>query len=216
MGRRAGVVLHRESEQLNLLVGDRPLTFEEFVRRFGEDENVELIDGIVFGRNSAHLTHESLQGWLLRILGIYVSERDLGIVLGSRTAVRIDAFSGRLPDILFVRKDRMEIVKEDGIYGAPDFVIEIHSVGERKSRIVSLIADYIRVGVSEIWIIDLGRKVLRVILKGKRGYRELALRKGVLESAAVEGFWLRVDWLFMDLRPKETEVLSKLLGWRLQ
>lgn len=36
-------------DERTMLLPSRPLTFDEFVRLFGEDDDVELLDGIVEG-----------------------------------------------------------------------------------------------------------------------------------------------------------------------
>src|SRR5438132_1703941 len=93
-------------------VGTRPLTFAEFLDLDGHENPVELIDGAIVEKSVVQLDHEKLLHWLDRVLGICVEERSLGIVLGSRTAVEIHQFRGRLPDLLFVRQHRMEIVQQ--------------------------------------------------------------------------------------------------------
>src|SRR5437667_4181956 len=86
-------------EELDKLVWPKPLSFEEFIDIFhGREEIVELIDGEVIIEMGAQLDHEVLISWLLRVLGTYVEENNLGILLGTRTPVRIDEFNGRLPD----------------------------------------------------------------------------------------------------------------------
>jgi hypothetical protein len=32
--------------------------------------------------------------------------------------------------------------------------------------------------------------------KGKEGYEERVMKRGVLRSEVVEGFWVKVEWLF--------------------
>lgn len=206
------VKLRRETERLQLLIADRPIIFEEFVRMFDEDDDVELVNGRVVTRMAAQLEHEDLFAWLFFILRGYVQAKDLGIILGSRTAVKIDGFNGRLPDLVFVDKERMNIVREDGIYGAPDLVIEIRSPTDRPSRCIALEADYCRLGVSEIWFIDPKLQEVRVLRKGRKGYHEEVVKVGILRSTMVQGFWLLVDWLWQKPRPKETDVLAKIFG----
>jgi len=190
----------------------RPLTFEEFVRLFDEDDDVELVDGMVVQRVAARDIHEDLQGWLLSILRVYSEAKGLGIVRGSRTAVKITEHRGRLPDIVFVRKENASIVQEEGIIGTPDLVVEIWSPGDRPSDMLAKEADYRSIGVPEIWFIDLQRKQVRVLKKGREGYEEKVMRKGVLRSEVVEGFWLNVKWLFKRPLPDELKTLQKLLG----
>jgi hypothetical protein len=78
------LTLNLETEVQEFLTADRPITFEEFLQLFGEDDLVELVNGRVVSRMAAKTPHEDLFGWLYFVLRGYVAARDLGIVLGSR------------------------------------------------------------------------------------------------------------------------------------
>ncbi|MCS3920003.1 Uma2 family endonuclease [Fervidibacter sacchari] len=214
MGRSVALAETREERTLLLPLNLRPLTFDEFVRMFGEDDDVELVDGMVVQRVAARDIHEDLQGWLLSILRVYSEAKGLGIVRGSRTAVKITEHRGRLPDIVFVRKENASIVQEEGIIGTPDLIVEIWSPGDRPSDMLAKEADYRSIGVPEIWFIDQQRKQVRVLKKGREGYEEKVMRKGILKSEVVEGFWLNVKWLFKRPLPHELKTLQRLLGVR--
>jgi Uma2 family endonuclease len=212
MGRSVALTETREERTLFLPLTLRPLTFEEFVRLFGEDDDIELVDGMVVQRVAARDIHEDLQGWLLLIMRGYVSAKGLGIVRGSRTAVKITEHRGRLPDIVFVRKENAQIVQEDGIFGTPDLVVEIWSPGDRLSDMLAKEADYKSIGVLEIWFVDQQRRQVRVLRKGREGYEEKVMKKGVLKSEVVEGFWVNVEWLFKRPLPNVIDALQKILG----
>jgi len=203
--------LREVKESRTALVPPRPITFDEFVEMFNEDEDVELIDGMVVKRMAAQLEHEDLFGWLLMLIRGYVEATGQGIVLGSRTAVQVHAYRGRLPDLLFVRWARRSIVKQKGVYGAPDLVVEIISPTDRPSDIIALEADYRSIGVREIWFVDLPKRQVKVLRKRRRGYAEEVLTEGVLNSEVVKGFWLKVEWLFAEKRPKVLDVLAEIL-----
>jgi Uma2 family endonuclease len=188
------------------------LTFEEFVRLFGEDDDIELVDGMVVQRVAARDIHEDLQGWLSFVLRGYAEAKGLGIIRGSRTAVKITEHRGRLPDIVFVRKENAHIVQEDGIFGTPDLVVEIWSPGDRLSDMLAKEADYKSIGVLEIWFVDQQRRQVRVLRKGKEGYEEKVMKRGVLRSEVVEGFWVKFEWLFKRPLPNVIDALQKILG----
>lgn len=200
------------SDQRMMLVGPRPLTFEEFVDIFDEDAELELIDGMAVKRMAARDLHEDLFGWLYFLLVGYTEGKDLGIVRGSRTAVRITDYRGRLPDLMFVRKERVGIVREEGIYGAPDLVVEILSPRDERADIVALEADYRAIGVPEIWFIDQRRDRVRTLHKRGKRYTERTVSKGVLRSEAIEGFWLKAEWLFAKPLPPKLRTLREFLG----
>ena len=210
-GGTSGLV--RVTEETAKWVAPRPLTFSEFLDRFGEDDDVELIDGAAVEKMAAQLDHERLFVWLSTILNYYVKSRHLGIVLGSRTAVEITNFRGRLPDLLFVRRENEPIVQQRAIFGTPDFVAEFVSPNDRPSDILALETDYRTIGVPEMWFIDQGRRQVRALRRqGDGSYQESEHENGVIAAAQVDGFALEVGWFWADPRPDEPTVIAGLLG----
>jgi len=175
-------------------IAEYPLTLEEFYELFGEDDNVELIDGVVIPKIAAQDPHEDLFRFLFVLLALYVEEHDLGIVRGSRTLVPITHHKGRLPDILFVRKEREDIVGQKGLTGAPDLAIEIISPGDTEMEIMQLQADYEQIGTKEFWIIDQPRKQVRASLldKATNIFVPIKLDGNILHSEVITGFWLNI------------------------
>ena len=90
----------------NAYVADCPIDFDTWLE-MSLDLDTELINGVMVDRMSAQLPHEWIFTWLLTLLRNYVGKRKLGVVLGSRTAVKISDFGGRLPDILFIRTENV-------------------------------------------------------------------------------------------------------------
>ena len=208
---REGLEAERLGER-EVKVAKRPITVEEFLQIFGEDDDVELVDGVVVERMAASLEHERLFNFLTFILTGFVEKHGLGVVLGSRTLVPITPFKGRLPDILFVRKERLDILGEKALKGAPDLVVEIVSPGETRAEILQRQADYESIGVREFWIVDLPRGEFRALsLNEKTGrLEEMEVKEGVFESKVLAGFRLKVDWLWQKPLPNVVEVLKEL------
>jgi Uma2 family endonuclease len=206
------IVREKVCEETVKWVGDRPLTFAEFLEMFGPKDLVELIDGAVVEKSMVQLDHEKLLGWLYVVLSLYVEARKLGIVLGSRTAVEIHQFRGRLPDLLFVRQERMEIVQQKAVYGGPDLVIEVVSPNDRASDILALETDYRAIGVTEIVFIDQPRKRVRVLRRRGSDYVEEVLTTGALGLETLEGMRLETDWLFTEPRPGQRATVEALLA----
>src|SRR5437899_3237156 len=100
-------------EERRMLVSVRPITFEEWLDRGGK-EVYELVRGSLVEKLSASIEHEWLFSWMYNLLGTYVQHKGLGVVLGSRTGVRVSEFDGRLPDIVFINKERFSIVHPKG------------------------------------------------------------------------------------------------------
>jgi len=193
-------------------VADRPLTVDDYLRLTDEDDLYELVDGMLVERTTAAVWHhEQLFGWVLSIVSPYVEARQLGYVAGSRSAVKISEFRSRLPDLLFIRKDRASIISETIITGAPDWVLEIRSRTNNPAEWRALEADYRSIGVPELWLVDPQARLVRVVRQTESGYEAFEQSEGRLESVAIPGFWLETVWLFFDTpRPAAIEVLKQL------
>jgi len=202
--------LQRLQECTEVLVDTAPITFEQYLDLFGKEDDYELIDGVAVERMAVQLDHERLFAWLITLLTLYTEQRRLGIVLGSRSAVRISEFRGRLPDLLFVRAERMDIVQQRAIYGAPDLIIEIISPSDRRSDILQREADYRTIGVQEMWFMERPRGRVRVVRKEDDHYTEGEWREGEVECAVLSPLRLRVEWLLGDERPHVHEVLQRV------
>lgn len=190
---------------------ERPIPFPAFLE-LSADRHVELVGGVMVEKMAAQLEHEKLFTWLDRVVGTYVSHRKLGIVLGSRTAVEISAYGGRLPDLLFVRHDRLEIVRDRAVYGAPDLVIEIVSPNDRASELITLETEYRGLGVLEMIFLDLQCHRVRVLRRQESGeYDEEVLTQGSLRLQAIEGIELPLAALLQEPRPDEFAAVSALL-----
>jgi len=187
-------------------------TFEDFCLLVKDGQKADLIDGVIYMASPDNNDANRLCVWLLGLMDLFVEERDLGDLFVNRAAFRLDDVNSPEPDIAFVRKARLHLVRRGFTAGPLDLAVEIVSPEcverdyDRKRR------QYERAGVPEYWIVDeIEQKVtlLRLAVHGK--YREVRPRKGILVSEAMPGFWLRVAWLWQQPRPKKTAVLKLLL-----
>lgn len=191
------------------------MTTEEFFRDAPEDQKAELIDGVMIMASPPLTIHEQLFSFLYRLLGTYVEDQGLGEVLGSRTAVALDANNAPEPDILFVSSERRQIIGEKGVMGAPDFVIEILSAGTVRYDRGDKFDAYERAGVRELWLIDpygpAGSEFFQ--LDENRYQPFMPDQDDILRSVTVHGFWLDVNWLWpQDRFVPVTLVLREILS----
>jgi Uma2 family endonuclease len=193
-------------------MADRPITFDQFLDLTGSKDDLELVKGVLIEKMAAQLPHEQRVVWLLGILSFYVSKRRLGTVLGSRTPVQIDAFGGRLPDVLFVSAEREQIVQKKAILGAPDLVIEIVSPNDRPSDLLALETDYRSIGVREIVFVDVPEHKLLVLRQRENDYAVDTLLAGIFHSETVPGFHFDVEAIFSDPLPDRYDALTALLA----
>jgi Uma2 family endonuclease len=188
-------------------------TYDDFCFRVREDEKGDLIDGVIYMASPENTDANELFVWLLTLLNLYARKQELGKVYGSRVALRLDDRNGPEPDILFVKKERLHLVKRGHIDGPADLAVEIVSPESVERDYGDKMEQYRRFGVPEYWIVDeLEERVTLHRLNTRAEYREVRPRKGELHSQALQGFWLRSDWLWRDPRPDETETLATILS----
>ena len=192
-------------------VGARPIPFTRFLQ-MNADCWMELVDGIVVEKAMVQLDHERCSRWLYQVMGLYVQRRALGEMLSSRIMVRIDAFGGRMPDLLFVRQERAAILQQKAVYGAPDLIIEIVSAHDRPSDLRALEADYFRLGVPELVFVDLRRQEIRLLARGEEGYQETVVTSGPVGFASLPELTLQAEWILREPRPDEFDTLRSLLS----
>ncbi len=193
-----------------------PVTFDEFMLRdTDEDVREELFNGRILPAMAPPTArHERIQTFLIKLLGMYADARDLGEVLGSRTLVRIDERNGYELDVLFVRKERLDIIHEREVSEAPDVAVEIVSRSSRRQDYVDKLAGYERAGVREYWIIDPDRGEARFYRRSSDGlFTDVSPRPGeVFQSEALPGFRLDPTVLFQEPMPGAFGLLQALLA----
>ena len=169
----ANLLLYNETElslEARIVhVGERAIPFERFLD-LAEGRFVELERGVIVEMPNVDLDHELCSLWISQVVGPYVIKFNLGLLLTSRIMVKTDDFGGRMPDLLFVKQERMEIVQQRCVYGAPDFVIQIVSPNDRPSHLRELEAEYFGLGVPELVFINLRKKEIRLMRHNPGGY----------------------------------------------
>lgn len=135
-------------------------TIEDY-RALPDEQRVELIDGVFYEMTAPRTVHQDIAAIIHMAFYEYIREKkkpckvfeapvDVQLCCDDRTMVQ--------PDVLVIC-DRDKI-KGFGIYGAPDFVLEILSKSTRKKDLSIKLGKYIDAGVREYWIIDPDKELL--------------------------------------------------------
>ena len=113
------------------------------------EPDCDYIDGELQQRNLGERPHSLLK---LIIAGIFLNNRRAwNIVAGTEMRVRVGPRGYRVPDVCVLRRsDPIESV----VTTPPLICIEVLSPEDRIQRMQERIADYARMGVEHIWLID--------------------------------------------------------------
>lgn len=159
----------------------------------------------------ASFEHQNLSGFLLTVMRFFVEKNDLGIIVTSPFAMKLETQRrGREPDILFVGKDRRHLFKKTYLDGAADLAVEIvspESIGrDRGEKFV----EYEAAGIKEYWLIDPERRQAEFYrLSSDSFYQLISTPDGVFRSQVLPDFFLRVEWLWQETLPT-LQVLKEL------
>jgi Uma2 family endonuclease len=188
----------------------RTMTEEEFEAWCDEDIKAEWVDGEVIVHSPALDRHVLLTGFLLNTMGLFARHHDSGVVMGPEFQIRLPG-RRRVPDVLFVRKERRDLIRPTYLDGPPDLIVEIVSPDSVERDWREKYLEYEAHGVPEYWVIDPSNKQARVyVLNEQRQYVTASEEDGALKSTALAGFWLRAEWLWQDPLPNPLEVLRQL------
>ena len=119
-----------------------------------EPRRVELIDGVFYDLASPGRTHQLLVTLISYQLTACVMHHSKDCIVLPSFDVQLDKDDYTIvePDILVCCD--YSIVKENHIYGAPDFVLEILSPSTRATDLYVKLKKYHDAGVREYWIVD--------------------------------------------------------------
>lgn len=116
------------------------------------DPDCDYLDGELEDRNVGEKDHSKGQTGVSAYL--HVRRKQWGISVFVEQRIRVSPTRYRVPDVCVTLGE-----PEDQVFTEPPFLcVEILSPDDRASRIQSKIADYLRLGVRYIWVIDPRRR----------------------------------------------------------
>jgi Uma2 family endonuclease len=132
----------------------RGWTYEEFARLPDDGNRYEVIAGELYVTPAPGSIHQRVVWRLGTALENFCEEHGAGTMYGAPYDVIFGEGDYLEPDIVFVRRDREDIVEKHGMVGAPDLVVEVLSDSTaRRDRGIKR-ERYAAYGVPEYWIID--------------------------------------------------------------
>ena len=176
------------------------LTVEDFEQFPDDGRRHELIDGEHHVTPAPNTRHQIVLGNLHFALRSAVQKEELGQVFLAPYDVLLSDTDVVEPDLLFLSKERSDLLTEKNLRGAPDLVVEILSEGTRRMDEVVKRKLYERFGVREYWVVDPVVETVKVYRLEDDRYRraaELSLEAGDrLTTPLLPGLELPLDEVF--------------------
>lgn len=138
------------------------LTYEDYCALPDDGRRYEILEGELYVTPSPSRAHQRFALNLLVVLPAYVKARNAGEVFIAPFDVILEKTSVVVPDLLFVSRERLGIVTDRGVEGAPDLVVEVLSPGTARRDRVEKAQLYARHGVAQYWLADPDARTLEV------------------------------------------------------
>jgi Uma2 family endonuclease len=171
----------------------------------------EWVDGEVILMTTPSGEHVDLNVWILRFMAEFVEHHDLGLVRMPFTA-RLSAVGARRdPDVLFVSKPRLHLLRDNHLEGPPDLAVEIVSPDSVSRDWRTKYQEYESAGVREYWIVDPLTRRFEAHALHRKKYRLLATDdEGRVHSKVLKGLYVHPAWLWQSPLPRMATVLKEL------
>lgn len=181
-----------------------PLTKEKrltttYYKLLPEGAPYQLIEGELIITPAPNPRHQIISANIFE--KVRVLTKGLGVCLYSPVDVYLDDENAFQPDVVFISNNRRDIIKEDGIYGVPDLVIEILSPSTASYDLKEKFGVYERSGVKEYWIVDPEVNSVEVYFNehGRFSLIQKAERTGNVKSLILKDVEIALYEIFSEL-----------------
>jgi Uma2 family endonuclease len=147
------------------------LTYDDFVQFPDDGLRHELIGGEHYVTPAPNTKHQAILGHLYLLVGNWLEDHPIGRVFFAPFDVVFSHFDVVEPDLLYLSHARAaEVLTPLHVRGVPELVVEVASKGTRKRDDTVKRRLYEQSGVSEYWVVDPGREVVRVYRRTPDGF----------------------------------------------
>jgi len=160
----------------------KPKTLVDVYRLLPEGTPIQVINNQFYMSPSPSFQHFDILDKISDAIKEEVKRQNAGRVFFAPLDVFFGDKSAVQPDIFFISNANNHIIKEDGIYGTPDFIVEVLSPRNRNTDLVKKKLLYEQFGVKEYFVVEPSDKtVLSFYLKDGK-YTEPKKQKGKFTS----------------------------------
>jgi Uma2 family endonuclease len=182
-------------------VGNRQMSYEDYLLWSTEDKHAEWVDGEVIIHMPPTEAHQALLGFLFGFLRLFADMLGKGKLFVAPFEMKLGLCgSARQPDILFVSTEHLDRLTPQRLNGPADLVVEIVSTDSVRRDRFDKLREYAKAGVREYWVLDPRPGKQRADFLQLDEFGEYALIATEDDeryaSAVLPGLWLRPAWLW--------------------
>ncbi len=144
-------------------------TYEDYERLPDNGMRYEVIGGNLYMSPAPRPKHQQVLARLYGYLWDYLKQKPIGQVLFAPIDLNLPDLTNPVqPDLLFIRNENLDIIKEKFIEGVPDLIVEVLSPSNPDLDRRIKFQVYAAAGVREYWLLDPEAKSVEVyVLRGQ-------------------------------------------------
>ena len=154
-----------------MAVVDPRYVYEDLLAMPEDGRRHELLEGDLLVSPSPNRRHQRIVSNLDRLFG-RLEVQGLGEGYVAPFDVVFDRHTVFEPDVMFIRTERLGIVGERNVSGAPDLVVEVLSESTRDMDLGPKLRAYGRHGVGEYWVVDPDANTVQVFRREGEAFIE--------------------------------------------
>ncbi len=141
----------------------------DIYRLLPEGTPIEVIRNRFYMSPSPNFNHFEVAKSIFKALDAFAEENNAGTVCYAPVDVFLGDNNAVQPDVFFISKENQNLINADGVYGAPDIVVEVLLPKNKNADLVKKKAEYEKFGVKEYFIVEPSDKaVITYYLQGEK------------------------------------------------
>lgn len=176
----------------------RLTTYDDYRNLPDDGKQHQIIGGELHMTPAPTPYHQEISLNLAFILNSFVKQHKTGSIYTAPVDVVLSMTDVVQPDLVYVSRERLNIITKKNIVDAPDLVVEVLSdntetIDRQKKRVL-----YEKHGVKEYWIVDPSEKTIEQHILKENSFQIKATIRGnqSLTSMVIEKFTLTADDVF--------------------
>ena len=174
----------------------RPYTADDLALIPDDENRYEVLGGELLVSPSLSEKHQRVVGRLYSRILTSLDTGSIGLAYVAPFDVHLDDYDVLQPDIVVVLREHAAIIQPNGLFGAPDLVVEVVSPTSIGIDRIRKAATYAKHGVAEYWIVDPAEETVlaQELVDGR--YRALPDRDGTVTSLLLPDLTVDIRALF--------------------
>jgi Uma2 family endonuclease len=138
----------------------RPQSMLDVYKLLPEGTPIQLINNRLYMSPAPRFIHFDVVKKIFKQLEEIVTNNNLGIVAFAPVDVYLGVNNAVQPDVFFIANENAHCIKDDGVHGAPDIIVEVLSPGNKNNDLIKKKHQYEKYRVKEYFIVDADDKTV--------------------------------------------------------